>query len=66
VSEPADLLILDGRLFIAYGPGELGPYGSDIGPRPVAAPTAVAIRDGRITWIGRDDEALRDWRGPAT
>jgi predicted amidohydrolase YtcJ len=66
VSEPADLLILDGRLFIAYGPRELGPYGSDIGPRPVAAPTAVAIREGRIAWIGRDDEALRDWRGPAT
>ena len=43
-----------------------GPYGSDIGPRPVAAPNAIAVRDGRVAWIGRDDEALRDWRGPRT
>jgi hypothetical protein len=32
----------------------------------VAAPNSIAVRDGRIAWIGRDDEALRDWRGPST
>jgi predicted amidohydrolase YtcJ len=66
MSDPADLLISGGRLFIAYTPRELTPYGSDIGPRPVAAPNSIAVRDGRIAWIGRDDEALRDWRGPRT
>ena len=62
-SGPADLLIHDGRVFEAYGPRELAPYGSDIGPRPVSAPNAVAIRDGRIAWIGRMDEAPRLARG---
>lgn len=66
MTDPADLLITGGRVFTAYRPRELAPYGSDIGPRPVSAPNAIAIRDGRIAWIGRDDEALRDWRGPAT
>ena len=66
MSEPADLLITGGRLFAGYKPHELIPYGSDVGPRPVAAPNAIAIRDGRIAWIGRDDEAQRDWRGPTT
>jgi predicted amidohydrolase YtcJ len=64
--DPADLLITGGRLFVAYHPRDLTPYGSDIGPRPVAAPNAIAIRDGRIAWIGRDDAAMRDWRGPNT
>ena len=45
---------------------DLTPYGSDIGPRPVGAANAIAVRDGRIAWIGRDDEGLRDWRGPRT
>ena len=66
MSEPADLLITGGRLFLAYSPRDLVPYGSDIGPRPVAAPNAIAVRDGRVAWIGRDDEGLRDWRGPRT
>jgi predicted amidohydrolase YtcJ len=66
MSPPADLLITDGRLFRAYGPTALTPYGSDIGPRPVAAATAIAVRDGSIAWIGRDDEARRDWMGPLT
>lgn len=66
MSDPADLLITGGRLFVAYKPHELTPYGSDIGPRPVAAPNSIAVRDGRIAWIGRDDAALRDWRGPRT
>lgn len=66
MSDAADLLIVDGRVFIAFPPSELVPYGSDIGPRPVSAPTAVAVRGGRIAWIGRDEEALRDQRGPRT
>ena len=35
------------------------PYGSDIGPRPVAGNNSIAIADGRIAWIGRQDEGLR-------
>jgi len=66
VSDPADLLIVGGRVFIAFGPTDLVPDGSDVGPRPVGAASAIAIRDGRIAWIGRDDEGLRDWRGPTT
>ena len=66
MSDPADILITGGRVFTAYRPRDLAPYGSDIGPRPVSAPNAIAIRDGRIAWIGRDDEAIRDWRGPET
>ena len=66
MSPAADLLIVDGRVFEAFAPGRLGPYGSDIGPRPVAAPTAVAVSGERIAWVGRDDEGLRDWRGEAT
>ncbi len=66
MSDPADLLIVGGRVFVAYRPTDLVPYGSDVGPRPVGAANAVAVRDGRIAWIGREDEGLRDWRGPAT
>ena len=66
MSEAPDLLITGGRLFVAYTPRDLTPYGSDIGPRPVAAPNAIAVRGGQIAWIGRDDEGLRDWRGPKT
>ena len=49
---PADLLIVDGRVFQAYGPRDLAPYGSDIGPRPVAAPNAVAVAAGRSPGSG--------------
>ena len=66
MSPAADLLVVNGRLFQAYSPRDLTPYGSDVGPRPVAAPNALAVVGGRIAWIGRDDEGLRDWRGPAT
>ena len=66
MSGSADLLITGGRVFTAYPPRSLAPYGSDIGPRPVGAPNSIAIRDGRIAWIGRDDAAIRDWRGPGT
>lgn len=66
MSDPADLLIVGGRVFVAYPPSDLTPYGSDVGPRPVGAPNAIAVRDGKIAWIGRDDAGLRDWRGPAT
>lgn len=46
MSGPADLVVTGGRLFQAFKPGDLVPYGSDIGPRPVAAPNAIAVRDG--------------------
>jgi predicted amidohydrolase YtcJ len=51
VTGPADLLIVGGRLFIA-------------GARETA--DAIALRGGRIAWIGRRDDGLRDWRGPRT
>ncbi len=66
MSPAADLLIVGGRVFEAFGPGQLGPYGSDIGPRPIATPTSVAVVDGRIAWVGREQDALNDWRGPRT
>ena len=66
MSDAADLLIVNGRVFVAYAPGDLAPYGSDIGPRPVSAPTAVAVRDGHIAWLGRDDDGLRDHRDATT
>ena len=53
VSDPADLLIVGGRVFIA-------------GVAPVAAADAIAVRAGRITWIGRREDGLRDLRGPRT
>ena len=62
----ADVLLIDGRVFQAFGPRDIVPYGSDIGPRPVASSNSVAIVDGRIAWIGRTDQALRDWKGPGT
>ena len=66
MSPAADLLIVGGRVFEAFGPGQLGPYGSDLGPRPIATPTAVAVVGDRIAWVGREEEARRDWRGPST
>lgn len=66
MSEAADLVIIGGRVFVAYAPGDLVPYGSDIGPRPISAPTGVAVAGGRITAVGRDEELLREHRGPAT
>ena len=66
MSDGADLLIVNGRVFQAFGPRQLVPYGSDIGPRPVAGADSVAIVGGRIVWVGRQDEGLREWRGPRT
>ena len=66
MSEPADLLILGGRVFQAFAPGTLEPYGSEVGPRPIAAPTGVAVRDGRIVGVDRDKELTDAWRGPRT
>jgi predicted amidohydrolase YtcJ len=53
VSEAADLLIVGGRLFIPDAQTD-------------EAPDAIAIRAGQIAWIGRREDALRDWRGPRT
>lgn len=66
MSDGADLLLVDGRIFQAFGPRDLVPYGSEIGPRPVAGANSVAIVGGRIAWIGHKDEGLREWRGPRT
>jgi predicted amidohydrolase YtcJ len=66
VSDGADLLIVNGRVFHAFGPRDIVPYGSDIGPRPVAGDNAIAIEGGRIAWIGRQDEGVREWQGPGT
>lgn len=62
----ADLLLVGGRVFRGFGPGQSPPIGSEPGPPPPGAPTAVAVVDDRIEWIGRDREALDDWRGPGT
>lgn len=66
MSDAADLLLVNGRVFHAFGPRDIVPYGSDIGPRPVAGDNAVAIKDGRIAWIGRQDDGLRDWASART
>ncbi len=62
----ADLLIVGGRVFRGFGPGAEAPLGSALGDRPEGSPTAVAVRDGRIAFVGGDEEALGTWRGPAT
>jgi predicted amidohydrolase YtcJ len=63
----SDLLILNARLFAGGDPRETGtfPPGSGDGPPPGGTPDAVAVSDGRITWVGRSSEA-RPWRSPAT
>jgi predicted amidohydrolase YtcJ len=62
----ADLLILDGRVFRGFGPGEPPPHGSSPGPPPDGAPTAVAVAGGRITFVGDDATARREHGGPRT
>jgi predicted amidohydrolase YtcJ len=62
----ADLLVVGGRVFRGFGPGEVPPHGSEAGAPSPDAPTAVAIVDDRIAWVGRDRDALADWRGPST
>jgi predicted amidohydrolase YtcJ len=62
----ADLCIIGARVFRGAGPGEPLPLGSAAGPRPPGAPTAVAVADGRIAWLGSDADARRDWIGPRT
>ncbi len=53
MSDPADLLIVGGRLFIAGVP-------------TVGTPDAIAVREGRIAWIGHRDDGMRELRGPRT
>ncbi len=63
---PADILLINGRVFRGFAPRSPIPEGSDLGPRPQGAPTAVAVSDGRIVWVGTDAEARRDWRSGRT
>ena len=62
----ADLLVVGGRVFRGTLPGEPIPVGSAAGPVPPGSPTAVAVRHGRIAFVGDDASALRDWRAPRT
>jgi len=63
----ADLLIVNGRVFVGGDPrgSKVLPAGSRDGPPPEGTPDAVAILGGRIAWVGRAAES-RAWRGPAT
>jgi hypothetical protein len=62
----ADLLVVGGRIFRGFGPGETPPDGSEAGAPPSGGPTAVALVEDQIAWVGRDRDALADWRGPRT
>lgn len=66
MSDSADLLLVNGRVFHAFGPRDIVPYGSDIGPRPVSAASALAVKDGLVVWIGSQADGLRDWKGAQT
>jgi predicted amidohydrolase YtcJ len=69
--EPADLLLVDARVYtLAWGdpapdgtPAADAPYAPDRGWRPDAQ--AVAVRDGRIVFVGDGDEGRR-YAGPDT
>jgi predicted amidohydrolase YtcJ len=63
---PADLLIVNGRLFRGFGPGEAPTHGSAPGARPDGAPTAVAVEGGRIAFVGDDATVRREHAGPGT
>lgn len=63
---PADLIVVNARVFRAFAPGEAPSLGSAVGPRPDGAPTAVAVAGGRIVFVGPDGDALSDHRGPGT
>jgi predicted amidohydrolase YtcJ len=64
---PADLLIVNGRVFVGGDPrlGGALPVGSCDGRAPDGAPDAMAVRDGRIAWVGRSSDSSA-WRGPST
>jgi len=64
---PADVLIVNGRVFVGGDPRrpEALPAGSRDGPPPEGTPDAVALRRGRVAWVGRGTDA-RAWRSPAT
>jgi predicted amidohydrolase YtcJ len=64
---PADLLIVNGRVFVGGDPRqpETLPLGSAAGPPPDGAPDVVAVRDGRIAWVGRSAD-VAPWRGSST
>jgi predicted amidohydrolase YtcJ len=63
---PADLIVVNARVFRAFAPGATPLPGSLDGPRPDGAPTAVTIVGGRIAFVGSDAEAIRQGRGPRT
>ena len=63
---PADLIVINARVFRAFAPGESPTPGSDLGLPPAGAPTAVALSGGRIASVGSDRDALREHRGART
>ncbi len=63
---PADLIVVNARVFRAFAPGASPAPGSAEGPPPSGAPTAVAVEGGRIAFVGSDGDALRDHRGGRT
>ena len=48
----ADLLIVHGLVFRGFLPGRAISRGSDEGPAPDGAPSAVAMVGDRIAWVG--------------
>jgi predicted amidohydrolase YtcJ len=62
---PASLLVVNGRVFRPTRPGGPRALGSDVGPRPDGAPTAVAVAGEEIAAVGTDEE-LATWRGDDT
>jgi hypothetical protein len=61
----ADLVVVNGRVFVSGRPGRPLPRGSKAGPPPPGAPTAVAIRGEQVMGLGTDRQ-LAGWRGPRT
>jgi predicted amidohydrolase YtcJ len=56
--QAADLVVRGGRVFSGGRPGSVPSPGSEMGPLPEGAPTAVAMRGDRIVAIGNDHDAM--------
>ncbi|MFE2865712.1 amidohydrolase [Embleya sp. NPDC059259] len=58
----ADVIFHGGEIETVAG----GPGPEAVGAEPGARPEAVAVKDGRIVFVGDLDRALEHWRGPET